>query len=92
MGPYAHPTYEGKRFFLTLVYDCLRFTYLFLLKHKYEASIYVKQFFTMVQTQFGVSIKCLRSDNSKELVLTQFLASIGTLHQFFCVEKLDKIQ
>ena len=41
----------------------------------------------MVQTQFFVSIKCLRSDNAKELALTQFLASIGTLHQFSYVER-----
>jgi len=41
----------------------------------------------MVQTQFGVSIKCLIYDNAKELALTEFLASIGTLHQFSCVER-----
>jgi len=89
-GPYAHPTYEGKRFFITLVDECSRFTWLFLLKHKSEASIYVKQFFTMVQTQFGVSIKCLRYDNAKELALIEFLASIGTLHQFSCVERPEQ--
>ena len=44
----------------------------------------------MVQTQFGVSIKCLRSDNAKELALTEFLASIGTLHQISCVERPEQ--
>jgi len=44
----------------------------------------------MVQTQFGVSIKCLKSDNAKELALTQFLASIGTLHQFSCIERQEQ--
>ena len=44
----------------------------------------------MVQTQFGVSIKCLRSNNAKELALTQFLASMGTLHQFSCVERPEQ--
>ena len=58
--------------------------------HKFEASIYVQTFFTMVQTQFGVSIKCLRSDNDKELALSQFLASMGTLHQFSCVERPEQ--
>ena len=87
MGSLCPPTYEGKRFFLTLVDDCSRFTWLFLLKQKSEASIYVKQFFTMVQTQFGVSIKCLKSDNAKKLALIEFLASIGTLYQFSCVER-----
>nr|KYP56850.1 Retrovirus-related Pol polyprotein from transposon TNT 1-94 [Cajanus cajan] len=52
-----------------------------------EATNIIKQFFQMVKTQFGVSIKCLRSDNAKELALTDFLASIGTQHQFSCVER-----
>ena len=44
----------------------------------------------MVQTQFGVSIKCLRYDNAKELALSEILASMGTLHQFFCVERPEQ--
>ena len=86
-GVYAHLTYEGTKFFLKMVDDCSRFTWLYPLKHKSEASIYVKKNFTMVQTQFGVSIKCLKSNNAKELALAEFLASIGTLHQFSCVER-----
>ena len=44
-GPYKNPTYDGKRFFLTMVDDCSRFTWIVLLQHKYEASNAIKKFF-----------------------------------------------
>ena len=44
-------------------------------------------FFTMVENQFDSKIKCLRSDNAKELVLTDFLNQRGVLHQFSCVDR-----
>ena len=47
----------------------------------------IMRFFAMVKTQFAASIKCLRSDNAKELALIDFLAFQGTLHQFSCVER-----
>lgn len=41
----------------------------------------------MLKTQFGVTIKCLRYDNAKELALIDFLALEGILHQFSCIER-----
>lgn len=86
-GPYGHSTYDGKRYFLTLVDDCSRFTWLYLLKQKSDAAAAIIKFFTMIKTQFGKTIKCLRSDNARELALTDFLQAQGTLHQFSCVER-----
>ena len=43
-------------------------------------------FFLMVKRQFNAFIKSFTSDNAKELALTEFLASQGTLHRFSCVE------
>lgn len=83
-GPYHHPTQDGKRFFLTIVDDCTRFTWTYLMQHKSEAPSIIKSFFTFVQTQFGKPIKQLRSDNAKELQLEEFLKEQGTLHQFSC--------
>lgn len=37
-----------------------------------------------MKTQFGASIKKLRTDNAPELALTSFLQEQGTLHQFSC--------
>lgn len=78
--PYSHGTYDGNRYFLTLVDDCLRFTWLYLLNQKSKAFLAIVQFFSMIKTQFSVTMKCLRSNNAKELVLTNFLLSQGTLH------------
>lgn len=83
-GPYGHPTYDGKIHFLTVVDDCSRFTWIYLLKNKSEATIQIQNFFAYVQTQFNKTIKCLRSDNAKELALTSFLQEHGTIHQFSC--------
>ena len=86
-GPYKHSTYDNNCYFLTIVDDCSRFTWIFLLKNKSEAPTVIMRFFAMVKTQFAASIKCLRSDHAKELALTDFLASQGTLNQFSCVKR-----
>lgn len=88
--PYGHDSYDSKRFFLTLADDCSRFTWLYLLKHKSEAAAAITKFFAMVKTQVGVTIKCLCSDNARELALTDFLNAQGTVHQFSCVERLEQ--
>jgi len=91
-GPYGKPTYDGKRFFLTLVDDCSRFTWIFLLTHKSEAASAIKQFFQKVKTQFGATIKCLRSDNAKELALTEFQQNKKLFVNFLVWIDLNKIQ
>ena len=83
-GPFHTPTYGNHRFFLSIVDDHSRFTWIFLLQSKQQAFVYIKKKFQFVKTQFQKSIKCLRSDNAKEFLLTDFLASEGTLHQFSC--------
>ena len=85
-GPFHIPSYSGHRFFLTLVDDCTRFTWVFLMKNKSDASFLVPRFFQMIHTQFNSKIKCFRSDNAKELAFTDFFNEQGVLHQFSCVE------
>ena len=59
-GPFQSSGRFGNRFFLTLVDDCTRFTRVFLLKHKSDATSVIPRFFTMVQTQFHSKIKVFR--------------------------------
>lgn len=40
----------------------------------------------MIETQFAVRIKAFRTDNAKELALTEFFQNKGILHQFSCVQ------
>lgn len=79
-GPYQHATHDGKHYFLTIVDDSSRFTWLYLMKNKSEATQLIKNFFVFVKTNFDKPIKQLRSDNVKELKLDDFLSEQGTLH------------
>ena len=66
-GPYHVPTYNEHRYFLTLVDDCTRFTWVYLMKHKSNAKYIVPKFFSLIETQFHKVIKGFRSDNAPEL-------------------------
>ena len=59
------------------------------MKEKSEVfSVFVK-FYRMIHTQFGKSVKSLRSDNGREYVnhdMTKFLTKNGIVHEFTCVD------
>lgn len=88
-GPYSTPTYNGHRYFLTIVDDFTRCTWTLLLSTKSNAFPILKAFFAMVERQFDVKIKKVRSDNAYELgsgtTHSQFFSSLGVLHQTSCV-------
>ncbi|XP_016474879.1 uncharacterized protein LOC107796600 [Nicotiana tabacum] len=65
-GPYRVPTHDGKRYFMTLVDDFSKYTWLFLMNTKAESIVVLKMFLTLVQTQFDSKVKCLRSGNGIE--------------------------
>ena len=83
-GPFQSSGRFGHRFFLTLVDDCTRFTWVFLLKHKSDI---IPRFFNMVLTQFNSKIKVFRLYNAKELESGDFFADNGVLHQFSYVAR-----
>ena len=89
-GPYYVPTYNGKKYYLTIVDDHTRFTWTYLLANKNEATSFIISFFQLIETQFGKVIKQLRSDNAKELALTNFLKEKGVLHQFSCAYRPEQ--
>ena len=60
---------------------------LFLMKSRSELFHIFQSFFNEIQTQFGVPIKILRSDNGHEYhsnSFKQFMALCGILHQTSC--------
>lgn len=86
-GPYKMSTYNGKRYFLTLVDDHSRWTWVFLLALKSDVIVLLKQFLSMIKTQFGRVVKVFRSDNGGEFFNTncsELFTSNGILHQSFC--------
>jgi hypothetical protein len=71
---------------LTIVDDFSRFTWIVLLKGKYETSLKIQKFIISVEVQFDAKVKTLRSDNSPEfLSLSSFYLSKGIVHQTSCV-------
>ncbi|KAG5547669.1 hypothetical protein RHGRI_013386 [Rhododendron griersonianum] len=85
-GPHRHQTYSGARYFLTIVDDFTRCTWLFLMSHKSDASSLLKSFFTFVHNQFNAHIKIFRSDNGSEfLSLQSFFITKGVEFQTSCV-------
>ena len=53
-GPYKVSTHNNMRFFLTLVDDHSRWTWVFLLHLKSDVSTILRQFILMVKTQFDI--------------------------------------
>jgi transposase InsO family protein len=84
-GPFHVPTVNNQKYFLTIVDDCTRCTWIFLMKLKSETRALLQSFFNLVQTQFSSSIKVLRSDNGLEFSMTEFYAQHGTIHQTSCL-------
>ena len=83
-GPYPHTTYNGYRYFLTIVDDYSRATWTHLLAAKSNAFPILKSFLAFVHTQFHTSVKAIRSDNGMEFSDTSAIAfynSHGIIHQ-----------
>ncbi|KAI3516445.1 hypothetical protein L1887_15360 [Cichorium endivia] len=65
-GKYRTPSFTRANYFLTIVDDYSRAVWVFLLKHKHEASACLVSFHKMIQVQFEKKIKRMRCDNGGE--------------------------
>ncbi|KAG8495046.1 hypothetical protein CXB51_012729 [Gossypium anomalum] len=86
-GPYRVSTHSGHRYFLTIVDDFTRLTWVYLLRLKSDVPVQLKQFFRMIQTQFSATVKIVRSDNGSEFfntACTEFFHTMGIIHQSYC--------
>lgn len=63
--PFQTVSVKGYRYFLTIVNDCSRFTWINLLHTKPDVQAAIPQFFDLVFTQFGKIIKGVRSSKCK---------------------------
>lgn len=88
-GPYKEPTYNGFKYFLTIVDDFSRGTWTYLLSTKSNSFTVLKSFIAMVERQFEVKVKKVRSDNAFEigssLAAIAYFSSKGIIHQTTCV-------
>ena len=86
-GPSRVISTLGFQYFVTFIDDYSRCTWVFLMKNRSEVFSIFQSFVSEIQTQFGVSIKILRSDNAHEYFSTSFksfMESKGIIHQSSC--------
>ena len=82
-GPYRVTSIEGFKYFMTVVDDFTRATWVFLLKSKDEVYSHFVNFSNILKNQFGVSIKVVRSDNGTEFLnkkMEMFCLDNGIIH------------
>jgi len=85
-GPCSIPSYDGFKYFLTLV-DCFtRSTWLYLLSTKVDTKRNIESFANLVKNHFNRKIKILRSDNGGEFHMKDFFHIKRIIHQTSCVE------
>ena len=77
----------GYRYFVTFIDEFSRCTWVFLMKEHSEILSILTSFVNEIKTQFGKTIKILRSDNAKEYfssAISSFLSAQGIFHQSSC--------
>lgn len=62
-GPHHTTSLSGANYFLTLVDDFTRATWAYLMTHKSQTCAILTKFATLVQNQFNITIKMIKSDN-----------------------------
>jgi transposase InsO family protein len=75
------------RWFVTFIDDCTRVSWVYMLRYKKNVLPVFHKFVTMVQTQFSMNIKTLRSDNIDEYIgqeFRQFCDSKGIIYEITC--------
>jgi len=85
-GHFTTDSLHGVKYFLTIVDDYSRFTWVHLMVNKSQTRNLLVSFVTQVETQFNTKVKILRSDNGLEFQLPAFYQSKGIIHQLSCVE------
>ena len=89
-GPYKVATRGNYKYFLTLVDDHTRVTWIYLMQFKSDYCSTIKAFYEYVEVHFKANIQTIRSDNAPEFAdagCRQFYAQKGILHQKSCVER-----
>lgn len=85
--PFSIISTLGHKYFLTLVDDYTRYTWIILLKTKDQTKANLIQFIAYIENRFQTSIKCLRPENGTEFVsMSSFVMSKVIVHQRTCVE------
>jgi hypothetical protein len=84
-GSIAYISIGGSKYYLVIVDDYSRFTWIFFLQEKYQTQETLKIFLRRPQNEFGLRIEKIRSDNGTRFKNSQiegFLEEEGIKHEF----------
>jgi hypothetical protein len=91
-GPYKFSSPFGAKYFLTIVDDYSRFTWVLFMHHKHETQNLLTNFFSFVKTQFNASIANIRVDNGGNCLLCRIfpvnMAQLINTFAFICPNKM----
>jgi len=85
-GPFGVHSIHDHKFFLTIVDDYTRHTWVVLMKSKNETGDLINNFVFFIKNQFDKNIKIIRTDNGHEFCWQDFYDRNGIIHQTSCVE------
>lgn len=89
-GAFHIHTTGGHKYFLTIVHDHTRTTWVYILCTKSEVLTIFPDFYTLILTQFNIKIKFVHSDIAPKLFFTDFFCSKGIMSYHSCVEKPEQ--
>ncbi|KAI3810565.1 hypothetical protein L1987_20184 [Smallanthus sonchifolius] len=94
-GPYRSTTFDGYKYFLTIVDDFTTTTWTHLLTTKGNAFTILQGCIEMVETQFSTKVKRVRSDNAFEVGSgvhhAEYFKQKGIIHQTTCPRFLNRM-
>jgi hypothetical protein len=83
-GPTPYASASGNLYYLVIVYDFSRYTWVFFLQEKFEIVSIFNKFAKKAQNEFDCKIKKIRSDNGKEFDNTnihEYCDEVGIEHE-----------
>ncbi|XP_048605154.1 uncharacterized protein LOC106384389 [Brassica napus] len=83
-GPFSIEPVAGHKYFLTIVDDATRVTWVYMLRNKSDVSLSFPAFITLIQTQYNAQLKAIRTDNAPELQFNDIVLKYGLTHYFSC--------
>jgi hypothetical protein len=69
-GPLSTTFVHNHRYFLIILDDYSRFVWIIVLKSKCEVSQHVKNFISLIETQFHITPKAIQTDNGPEFLFS----------------------
>jgi hypothetical protein len=74
-GPFFANSINGCHYFLTIVDDYSRYTWIHLMKSKDQTRSYIQSFFYLIESQFNSKIKFLRSDDGSKFNMADLFSN-----------------